>query len=247
MSHASPPRDVATPAPAQGGAFALRQGVTRREFKYLLPHVHGALAVSRVHRSVPLLTREHAPRQVSSIYFDSASYDCYRQSNSGDNERVKLRMRWYGDGLVVTPVLELKHRANHMGWKGQHSLPSMELGALTFGELRERFRACVTPREQALVDVLRFPVLIATYHRHYLVTPDRRIRVTVDTALRFIDQRNRRRPNLQFDRCEADFSVVECKLDAEHEPAARALLRNFGTRHSRFSKYCFGVGALARG
>jgi SPX domain protein involved in polyphosphate accumulation len=218
----------------------------RREFKYLLPRVSDDRAVAMVRARVPGLRQEFAPRQVSSLYFDTASYTCFDQSNAGASERVKVRLRWYGAFHPETALtLELKHRANHLGWKSQYALPPLDLATIPLASLSSRFAALVSPRERPLVEMLRRPILVTTYWRHYFATADGAIRVTVDTGLRFIDQRLRPRLTRATDALSTDFAVVECKLAQSHEGEGARLLRALAPRQTRFSKYCCGVERLS--
>lgn len=217
----------------------------RREFKYILPSLAGGRAVSWVTARARALREEFPARQVSSIYFDSATYSCFRQSNAGESERVKVRLRWYDVLTPTSPLtLEFKHRANHLGWKSQHRFEVADLADRALRTLPALFAARVSPRERALVEQLRLPILVTTYYRHYFVTLDGGIRVTVDTGLRYLDQRLRPSLNLTRDAQSCDFAVVECKLEQSREADAAHLMRAFSPRHSRFSKYCDGLQRL---
>jgi len=219
----------------------------RREMKYLLPYSSGRSPESFVKALVPSLKVEYPPRLVSSIYFDTASYASYEQSNSGMSERVKLRLRWY-DNLRIAerPILEFKHRVNAQGWKRQYKLKSMVLDGVAWDLIRAQIASQVQDRNRLHIAALRFPILIASYYRHYFITVNRKIRLTVDTQLHFLDQRYRPRPNFTFDAVEGDFAVVECKLDKTLDSSAAGLVKPLGLRWSRFSKYCFGLDALSR-
>jgi hypothetical protein len=219
----------------------------RRELKCLLPLVRGRTPAMLMASRAPSLTVAFPPRQVSSVYFDSASYECYRLSNSGMSQRMKLRLRWYGDLRTNPPmVLEVKHRVNHLGSKSRHRLDRMDIQDKTWHSIRAEMSGRLQGPDRLIVEALRFPILIATYYRHYFVTTDGSIRVTVDTNLRIVDQRFSAKPNFTFDSVQAKFEVLECKFDPSQEPEAFHLLRPLDLRWTRFSKYCFGLGALTR-
>ena len=114
---------------------------------------------------------------------------------------------------------------------------------MSWAEIRSEVLRQITGPDRLHVETLRVPVLLVTYQRHYLVTTDRRLRVTLDTNLRFFDQRTRARPNLTFDSIAAHFAVVECKMDADVDPGR--VLEPLGLRWTRFSKYCHGVSVLS--
>lgn len=229
-------RDLLAVDPPHGG---------RREYKHLLPSLEGSRAVSWVTTRVRGLREEYPPRQVSSLYFDSANYSCYCQSNAGASERVKLRLRWYGDLVAESPLtLEFKHRANHLGWKTQHPFTLPDLRERNLRALGLRLEEGLGADARALMAQLRVPVLVTSYHRHYFVTTDGGIRVTVDSALRYIDQRLRPVLNLSRDAIQCDFAVVECKVEPRGESHASRLLGALPLRQTRFSKYCHALHSL---
>jgi hypothetical protein len=219
----------------------------RRELKYLLPYSAGRCPELFVKALIPSLKVEYPPRLISSVYFDTASYASYEQSNSGMSERMKLRLRWY-DNLRIAerPTLEFKHRVNAQGWKRQYKLMPMQLEGVGWDVIRTSIAAQVLDRNSLHIAAFRFPILIASYYRHYFITVNRKIRLTVDTELHFLDQRYRPRPNFTFDAVHGDFAVVECKMDKTLDASAAGLVKPLGLRWTRFSKYCFGLAALSR-
>ena len=52
------------------------------------------------------------PRFVNNIYFDDPSFRFYFENIDGVAERMKMRIRWYGNltGRIKKPVLELKQK-----------------------------------------------------------------------------------------------------------------------------------------
>lgn len=239
------PNDARLGLESEGAALHVAPDL-RRELKFVLPALPSELAVSRIRARLPNLVAEYPRRRVSSIYFDSATYHSYMQSNSGMSARVKLRMRWYGEAMEVAPVLELKNRLSHVGWKRQHQLRLLDLADVSFDDLRATFRREVSQTERTTIDMLHRPIVIVSYERHYFRTVDRKLRVTIDSGLRFFDQRNRPWPNFVFDRRDAAFTIVECKGSADDLVGATNALAALGARQSRFSKYCYGVGLLSR-
>ncbi|MGQ0764809.1 MAG: polyphosphate polymerase domain-containing protein [Gemmatimonadota bacterium] len=218
----------------------------RRELKYLLRGTHEQ-AADAIRCRLPSLRPHHPPRRVSSVYFDTPGYASYAQSNAGLSERLKLRLRWYGALLPETrPILEIKTRAAERGWKRQMELPAIDLTRITWSELRRFLAAAVNGDDRLVVSLLSVPVLIASYTRNYFVSANRRVRVTVDTGLRYHDQRLRSTVNTAFDAVRANVSVLECKMSPSDQAQTEAMLRPLGVRQTRFSKYCHGVELLSR-
>lgn len=85
----------------------------RFERKYYLPHrVLGTAYGLLCHVCVPAAEFYH--EQINSLYFDSDDLDQHERSVSGDYEKDKIRIRWYGEHLTagsqITAFLELKSR-----------------------------------------------------------------------------------------------------------------------------------------
>ena len=57
-------------------------------------------------------------RRVNNIYLDSFDYANYYANINGEQNRVKQRIRWYGDTFdAKTPILEYKIKHGELGIK----------------------------------------------------------------------------------------------------------------------------------
>ena len=68
----------------------------------------------------PLIFREHfQKRHVNNIYFDKFNYQFFKDNVDGISERLKTRIRWYGDTFttIAKPKLELKIKNRDLGRK----------------------------------------------------------------------------------------------------------------------------------
>ena len=116
-------------------------------------------------------------RIINSIYFDSADLGSFQQNQDGVSERVKYRIRWYGQDLLVarSPQLEIKIRNNEFGKKEIVPLPNFELdddGAL------ETIAKKYIPQEL-------MPKVITRYVRRYFVTQNQVLRATIDSGVSY--------------------------------------------------------------
>ncbi len=59
-----------------------------------------------------LFFRQHFPkRKVNSIYFDDSYYTSVIQNLDGINDKIKLRLRWYGNkSKIIDPKFEFKKK-----------------------------------------------------------------------------------------------------------------------------------------
>ncbi len=205
------------------------------------------LAVVRQH---PALFREPYPeRWVNNLYFDTPERRHYHDHVNGAANRIKVRVRWYGEarGQVQKPVLEFKTRHGVLGGKTAHRLPPLRLDgdfgraasvtALQLAELPPPMRVRLHGLE---------PALMNRYRRRYFCSADGTLRLTLDWALEFHPPRNvngAMRP-LPHD---GPVVIVELKYAEPHSEAAARAANEFPFRLTRCSKYVFGIERLNEG
>lgn len=185
------------------------------------------------------LVRQHRTRVVQSVYFDTADGRAVAQNLAGISERQKVRLRWYGDATVaVSAQLECKQRQNGVGGKATAKLREpLDVR----GSLRHRF----TDRVRGLVvdDAARCwldglePAQWIRYRRDYLVTADRRLRVTLDRELRAIDQRLGMRLDDRRSTPLPRLLVVELKAAIAHRDELERLVAALPLRPGKCSKF----------
>ena len=91
-------------------ALTQTDAAARIERKFYLPPGRVDLAYA-VLRQVCRKDPDYAEGRVTSLYFDTVELDSYSDSESGDWERHKVRLRWYGeidDAPLTTGFLERK-------------------------------------------------------------------------------------------------------------------------------------------
>ena len=192
----------------------------------------------------PLLFRPiYEPRIVNSLYLDTAKLTNYYDSLDGTSNRVKLRVRWYGElyGQVMTPALEFKFRNNHLIGKERFPLPAMttskNLSLATMLSLTSNLD--IGDRVKNYLRSKQF-VLLNRYRREYYLSLDKRFRLTVDSSLTYYQIQ----PN--FLGCATPFNdvdslVLELKFDNDHFEAADQVFKHFPIRFSKYSKYLTGT------
>lgn len=218
-------------------------GNRRQEIKFALPGVmlsDARLAVA-LH---PIGFREsYPPRQVNNVYFDSDDLVNLKMNEAGLSNRVKVRIRWYGElSRMASPVLELKFKSGTYGWKVQHPFgEDFDLTARSLTDLSREMQSRLPPSLSCFMDFSSRPVLISSYQREYYANVGGDVRATVDHQLRFFDQRLNFWPSLTQS-FEPNVVVVELKALAGAETIVREVASQFGWRVSRNSKYVLGLG-----
>ena len=178
-------------------------------------------------------------RFINNIYYDSPTLECLEDNISGVNNRMKVRIRWYGDlfGNIEKSKLELKIRTGFLGKK--HST------------MVEPFQLCIGDSVNSLspdikyygknmsIDLSSFrPTLLNRYSRKYYLSQDKSFRITIDSNQIFSVLRN----NVFSNNLKDSHSViVELKYDEVMDDLAREISTLFPFRLSKSSKYVRGL------
>ncbi len=185
-------------------------------------------------------------RQINNIYLDTHDMKAYYDNVRGNSDRIKVRIRWYGDtfGYIEKPVLELKIKKGLAGRKESHALEPFTLDtAFTADTLRQSFSSSGLPEK--VFDLLKshIPALLNSYSRKYFATPDRSVRITLDENMKYyrIGPRN----NTFLEHYEERGSViVEMKYDPSASGIASDISQHFPMRMTKSSKYVNGIDIL---
>jgi hypothetical protein len=223
-----------------------------RHERKLLPVGHALPEVLALVRRHPAGFREvYPPRWVNNLYLDSPGLGDYHDHVTGLPERSKSRIRWYGalHGPIAKPVFERKRKLGALSGKRTHAAPPLALnGGLDEHKLRamlgdlgdldrqDPLRRCLDVRQ---------PSLINRYHRHYFLSAEAAVRLTVDSEFAFFMPEHTAVP--MFGRSPSECTVVvEIKYAPEHDTFAADVSRWFPCRVGRCSKYVLGIEAIRR-
>jgi SPX domain protein involved in polyphosphate accumulation len=175
-------------------------------------------------------------RRVNNIYLDSFDYANYYANINGEQNRIKQRIRWYGDTFEAkTPILEYYEMPD---FKLDESFIYSNYLALLphhIKEFNEKYFEMYNDISQ------QTPTLYNTYDRRYFLSGDGKYRLTIDR-------------NMSFSKIGATFNnpysfnsrdiVVELKYDEDDVLGACELIQHFDFRLSRNSKYVNGISGL---
>jgi hypothetical protein len=202
----------------------------------------GPREVDTLVRLHPSFFREiHHERFVNNIYFDTPSLANYEANVAGLAERLKCRVRWYGEllGGVAKPVLELKRKYALLGTKESHLLQPFDVDEkLVVNKIFEG--ADLSETLKLYLGTLQ-PTLMNRYRRRYYLSADGDYRMTVDWDLEF----RRIGPNSFREKSLPDRRVVvELKFDRGKEALADRITSHMRVRLSKMSKYVTGLDTL---
>ena len=223
--------NVTTPYVQEEGGTILVDGrrpelVTRtpdaeREWRYERKYpqeVYSAAEVNLMVRRHPALFIEAYPeRWVNSLYYDTPSLGGLADSVNGLRDRVKVRVRWYGEltRRVETPVLEFKRKRGRLGSKDRYALSPLDFGTGVAPLPEELHGRPASPRRRpggaapadsgqphaippALLSLRRPPLPPHDRHRPLLISCPARLAAALPTARHV--PRDRDRGQIRFGR-----------------------------------------------
>lgn len=182
-------------------------------------------------------------RQVNNIYFDTLGMNAYYDNIEGEKNRVKVRIRWYGDtfGNIQSPVLEYKIKKGLLGNKDSHKLNSFILDE-SFNK-KQIVNALNTDSIPLVVknELLSLkPTLLNSYTRKYFLSVDKKFRLTIDHNLSYF--KIGYTENTFLNKVEDKKStVLELKYDKDDELEAKQVGEIFPFMLTKNSKYLQGL------
>ncbi|MBI4324842.1 MAG: polyphosphate polymerase domain-containing protein [Chloroflexi bacterium] len=241
----------------------------RYERKWLPTGLSMAEVLALVRRHPAAFRPAYPERQVNNVYFDTPRLDHYFDHISGASERVKVRLRWYGDfnDFGASPALELKFKRGSAswkesfpwrgapprvtrtsgppGWKQSFPWPGARLEeVLSHTHAQDGWQEEIDLPEAVRLRLRSLqPTLANRYHRHYFRSAGDGIRLTVDSSLSFFGVSASSR-GLQRLACDGPTVVLELKYRDSQTAAAAQMAGGFPFRVRRCSKYVLGIQHL---
>lgn len=189
----------------------------------------------------------HQSRFINNIYFDTPSFNNYRDSIEGNSNRFKARIRWYGDRFdrVSSPAYEIKRKSGLCGHKETYALGEFMLDAYELGSVINQEIAASEEMPlytQCMVQSLS-PVLFNRYRRKYYLSADGKYRLTVDSLMEYTRIGARNSHFLHKSR-DHESVIIEIKYAPVHDTGANEIAQHWPYRVSKSSKYVTGVSRL---
>jgi SPX domain protein involved in polyphosphate accumulation len=215
----------------------------RYERKFLISHFSHSEIEQIIKFHPACFSRLFPQRSINNIYFDTFGFEHYFENVEGDTDRIKMRIRWYGDtfGEIRKPKLEYKIKKGLLGRKETFDLNPFLLDknfskdviikALDRPDIPNRVR-------NELMSVQ--PSLLNSYKRNYFLSANKKFRVTVDHDMSYhrisYGGNNFITRSTEFDR-----AVMELKYNRENEEEAKQVGAMFPFTLTKNSKYLRGV------
>jgi SPX domain protein involved in polyphosphate accumulation len=175
-------------------------------------------------------------RFINSIYLDTYELDYYNDNIAGMSDRVKQRIRWYGERLdqISNPVLEIKIKENELGYKRFAELPAFKPGDNFSYEAYMKQHLWLATNNIV-------PTVMIRYMRSYYLSFDTKIRVTIDRDLAYypVDQKL----NFKIQPYTDPTIILELKYPADYYKNHDSFTQDFPFRMTRNSKYVQAIMA----
>ena len=214
----------------------------RYERKFLINGLTTDKIVSIVNISSSIFKFSFKKRIINNIYFDDFNFTNYHENVEGSTNRLKIRIRWYGDlfAPIKNPKLEIKIKKGLLGSKKIVDINKLNLN--------DDLSTIFNPLEDSYI-YNRFglnsvsPVLLNSYSRSYYISNDKKFRITIDDKQSFyrIFKYNNHFSNKFYD----DTSkILEIKYNDGFDDEVRRITNNFPFRMTKNSKYVNGINSV---
>ena len=185
-------------------------------------------------------------RFVNNIYFDSFNFTNLRENVEGATNRIKIRIRWYGElfGYVEKPVLEIKIKKGLLGKKISVPLKPFSLTKKT--KIPDILKSINDLQEIIEIDFESLiPSLLNRYSRSYYQSFDNNFRITIDNnqSFYFINQNNNSFLNHHNDNRSI---ILELKYNQTFDKDVNYITSKFPFRVTKSSKYVNGIQQISQ-
>ncbi len=165
----------------------------------------------------------------------------YYDNIDGSSNKIKIRVRWYGDllGCIRDPFLELKIKKEQLSKKISIPIKSFELKESN--KISDILHSISNLKDTLRIDFKSLnPSLLNRYSRKYYQSCNGHYRITIDTDQEFyqINKQN----NSFLNRIRDNNTVIlELKYSQDYDSQASHVTTNFPFRITKSSKYVNGV------
>lgn len=227
----------------------------RYELKFLFSCEEYEAVLKRMHDNAYGIREIYCERQINNIYLDTLGYSDYLANFHGDDQRLKYRIRWYGQlhGKIEKPVLELKYKQEALGGKRMAEVPEFNFDEhfswQNYARILRTEMLDLSPEGIAMYsEVLgRIPALVNTYTRRYFMTANTKYRLTVDQNMNFYTLQSAVSSKSDLFATHDPHILLEVKFEEADLDGAKGLINSLGYRVYKNSKYSNGIQSALYG
>ena len=218
----------------------------RFERKFIIPERLTHSIEEVIKSNSALMRKIFYPRFINNIYFDNSTFQYFFENIDGESERMKMRIRWYGNlkGKIKKPVLEFKQKQGLTGRKISIALPSFDLKEIfSPGFLSSLFqKSNLDIRRKELMLSLK-PTIINRYQRKYFLSFDKKFRITLDDQLEYFPLSSDKHLSSRGLKDSVSM-IMELKYSPTDQLESNKITQEFPFRVIKNSKYVRGIQIL---
>lgn len=182
-------------------------------------------------------------RNICNIYLDDLNTHSYVDNINGNVNRLKHRIRWYGNlfGPIKQITLEQKIKVGTVGKKNNFKIERdfSFLPDTNYYKLTKLVRSLlITLKHNILIDLL-YPTSINTYTRSYYQDISSKFRITFDKDIKYYSFQNK----IKLEKIDNKI-IIEIKYDNENDLLKSGILNFLNFRLEKNSKYVNGLEAV---
>lgn len=224
----------------------LYNGNYRYERKFLINRISKCELEKLIKIHPAMFSEIYHGRFVNNIYLDSSDFKCYYDAVDGVKNRLKLRIRWYGDIFcgVEKCNLELKIKNGLLGRKKFFPINKFKMRSICeVDNIKKILKESNIPEVLKVKIILLNPVLLNRYYRTYYKSFDHNYRVTIDSKMEYyeINLRNNLFLNKSIDNVN---TIMELKYNHDKNESAENITKYFPFRMTKSSKYSNGIDRI---
>ena len=151
----------------------------RYERKWIVQTHHYNKLINDINNFKVMFSKAYVDRYVNSIYFDVSNLFSLRENFYGLTEKRKFRIRWYGNKKIINdPVLEIKEK---YGWITKKKIIKLEnINKLDVSQKQNIIKIENIVNKRLNYYQKLIPLVSTHYLRKYLVSKEKKIRITID-------------------------------------------------------------------
>jgi hypothetical protein len=221
--------------------------IKRRELKFITYFIYYDEIVNWIKKNKYNFKKQYNDRLVNNIYFDSYSYDSFKENIFGSSEKTKVRYRWYEKFDESNyGSLEIKKRKNIFGFKEIFNIKNLQITKESdLKKIYDFIKNQLDLKKKLYLTARPYPTIINQYSREYYIDFNENFRITIDKKIKIYDQRLNSKINIKNKIYTPDFMVVEFKFNQNFNDEIIDICKNFPLRVSRNSKYVNAIRASA--
>ncbi len=211
------------------------------ESKYVGPATLAPLLAARLRNSLAA-DPHHGRDRVHSVYFDTPDRRALQEVESGDRDKVKVRIRWYESTGPEAAWLECKRKHGARRSKVRVPVDDVDPDLPLHHPRWQQLLARLTAHDPTPTATLS-PCLHLAYRRRRYVHRPSGLRVALDDDLRLHAAHHRFARTSPPRSAPHENLVLELKGDSRQLPQALGFVRELGLRRRAFSKFGAMCGA----